>query len=295
MADALALYYALKNENDLIYMRSYVNGTEISERERSQSIGKYKQTVKRYIKSTKDKPVPNNGQILLLENQEHNDINENIVLGFEMALKMFENKPDTKIDYDKAHIKNMSRNDLMVWLQSYFDKQFKKYHLFVFSYKNGRIAEFKGTRNKTHRQSLGIYINGQTVYAVKDVKKLFGANSNTYCPMNSTIFTFGFGHDHKCPLLCNGCYTHGYTFPCKDNGLKIRCNKCHREFKNRDCYERHFEKICTSVKLCRDCSTEYLVKPNKKHVCYHKLCSKCSEVHGKNEDCPLIFLNSLNI
>lgn len=191
---------------------------------------------------------------------------------------------------------DMPRDLLLETIQNYYDQNYGVHRLLLFSSDSGKKYEFRGELQRdVHKNSLAVYYDKRRYYGVKNVEFLFG-NPNypyraKYCPDNAAITQNAFNHAKKCPLLCTGCFRHGYDYPCKGEE-NIRCANCNRNFSSQNCYDAHLNPdqrkiICEWAKCCPKCGL-IITKPKKNflHVCGERLCQACRNFHREDERCP---------
>ena len=152
---------------------------------------------------------------------------------------------------------------------------------------------YKAFRTPEHRQSLGVYYDGQRFFAVKNVEKLYSVNQcSTYCPECCIVFRESYKHREYCPLRCPDCTRYGYNFPCEPSE-KVYCQKCNRNFRNTDCFAAHLTPngqkswtVCDMIKNCPKCSQTFKTDNEKNvHVCGQDLCFLCLKVHDLQKGC----------
>ena len=99
---------------------------------------------------------------------------------------------------------------------------------------------------------------------------------NRYC--HACKKAYDHQRDHLCPNACQCC-----RFPDCPIVSWIHCDRCNRDFKSQECFDRHTagdtKSICSDLVKCPDCNT--VVKRNRRnperHHCGLKKCPICKE------------------
>jgi len=278
-------------KSELLEKRARVNNVTIDEMVATRTLTVIHRLCLRFMRSNRSQVRPNE-DVLIKLNHHGFHINKQIVLGFSVALGLLAQKTLGMSSFSgflqDSRISRYTRSKLLLALQAFANKNYKKYRLFVFSSDNGRIPDFKGNRIETHSIALGIYIKNDQVYVITNVSRLFNTENNIYCPDCSTSFnrTGSYVHKKSCPLRCPNCCMYGYNYPCKNENVLISCRKCNRDFNNTQCFESHKGVVCNKVKCCPSCAETYVIdRATYRHQCNFSKCSFCKKFHARAAKC----------
>lgn len=152
------------------------------------------------------------------------------------------------------------------------------YRITVFLSRDGKKIYFKSCHN-TYKHTINLLLDDGHYSVILNPTGAFAASY--FCSHCSTTYEAKFGHKN-CPLKCNSCF-------CKPQCVKIipsKCNDCQRIFVSTECFSKHITHgICTSFKICGNCSVPYTVKKSDPHVCGSTYCKICKATVPIRHDC----------
>lgn len=175
-------------------------------------------------------------------------------------------------------------------VQQYYDEMYPgKYRIFVFS--SASYKPVLKSETLTYEIPLAIYHHNDHFDGIKHITSFFGKKS--YCFFCERPYDRGSTHSSSCKGRCINCLRVGPQFPCKksatDFSIWLECERCGKNFANKDCYTTHLEKrLCDISKRCRACGVIYLERNVKKgggHKCDASHCRKCGIYHNKEKGC----------
>lgn len=288
-------------ERVLDHERDRLDREELEPLVKNKNLARIQSCIRRYL--TTNKPVNHRVNWRVLRRVKGDHLNQKMVKAFHLASSFIltgrkfsscvQKKYSELLDIDAS----LPFNDVVELLTGLYQDTMPSHRLFIFSSENNRSPLFKTVLRPRHTGHMGIYIDKENVYAIKNLRELYGTHS-TFCPDCVSVFQAAYKHRKKCPHRCPSCCRYGYMYPCKDEEQK-KCEDCNRVFLNEQCFLAHKRmyrspgtkaqsKLCDLYKACKNCGENYVVNEKPPHLCGHKYCPWCNSYHKPHEECKLL-------
>ncbi|KAF4523989.1 hypothetical protein B566_EDAN013831 [Ephemera danica] len=150
---------------------------------------------------------------------------------------------------------------------------------------DGRSIYFKGEVNDV-RYRVNLLLSNNHYDVIRSTVGAFACNY--YCEEFNTHHSRR--DQHKCREACSNCLK---MPPCEKNIDAITCDKCFREFFNRQCFANHStnvlykkETVCDIHKKCPRCFRTYKKYPGRPmHTCGEYFCKTCKKHCPRDHKC----------
>ena len=144
---------------------------------------------------------------------------------------------------------------------------------------NKPIVVWKGPMGR--RFEVAILEQDGHFHGLKSIRRFFKLDN--FCVDCEKSYSRTIQHTMYCKARCYNCSMVGYG-PCRPQPLFFTtCEKCMREYYNKDCYEFHKRAACHYYKKCEKCKYVYVDKGE--HVCGEWYCRRCYTTHQPDRGC----------
>ena len=174
--------------------------------------------------------------------------------------------------YDKVCI-------IYVFSSLFFQKYPLMYRIVCVKMQNKPLIVWKGPMGRRFDVAI-LEVDGH-FHGLKSIRRFFKLDN--YCVDCEKAFSRNILHTMYCKARCYNCSMVGYG-PCRPEPLFfVECQKCLREYHNKDCYEYHKKAACQYYNKCKKCNHVYVARD--KHVCGEWYCRTCFTMHKPDRGC----------